>query len=247
MPMTCVPPRRTRSGLTVALPLASAGEHTRGLIFATELPRQHLNVSFDRRHHREVAVARVTRLVAVVAIGIVVLAGCQRDEQRPQAPAAAPSTQEISPGTLGAGAKVSEPKGGVVLTMSGEIGTRNQGKKLALDISSLERMRMVRMETTEPFLKRKVTFEGVLLSDLLAVAGVTDSVSKVNMTALDDYKVDFTVADVRSSQMLLATKADGKRMPVDKAGPIRIVFPDSSSLGRNPDLWIWSVSTMRLS
>jgi len=190
-------------------------------------------------------VGRVTRLVAVVATGIVVLAGCQRDEQGPQAPAAAPSTQEVSPGTLAAGAKVSAPKGEVVLTMSGEIGTHNKGKKLALDIASLEKMRTVRMETTEPFLKRKVTFEGVLLSDLLAVAGVPDSASKVNIVALDDYKVDFNVADVRSSQMLLATKADGKRMPVDKAGPIRIV--DSSSLGRNPDLWIWSVSTMRLS
>jgi hypothetical protein len=31
--------------------------------------------------------------------------------------------------------------------------------------------------------------------------------------------------------MLLATKADGKHMPVDRSGPIRIVFPDSSSLG----------------
>jgi len=185
--------------------------------------------------------------VAVVATGIVVLAGCQRDEQGPQAPAATPSTQEVSPGTLAAGAKVSAPKGEVVLTMSGEIGTHNKGKKLALDIASLEKMRTVRMETSEPFLKRKVTFEGVLLSDLLAVAGVQDSASKINMTALDDYKVDFNVADVRSSQMMLATKADGKRMPVDKAGPVRIVFPDSSSLGRNPDLWIWSVSTMRLS
>ena len=191
---------------------------------------------------------RVTRLVAVVAMGIVVLAGCQRDEPRSQTPAAAaPAPQEVNPGTLAAGARVSAPKGEVVLTMSGAIGTRNQGKKLALDIASLERMRTVRMETSEPFLKRKVTFEGVLLSDLLAVASVPGSASKVNMTALDDYKVDFTVADVRSSQMMLATKADGKRMPVDKAGPIRIVFPDSSSLGRNPDLWIWSVSTMRLS
>jgi hypothetical protein len=54
------------------------------------------------------------------------------------------------------------------------------------------------------------------------------------------------VADVRSSQMLLATKADGKHMPVDRSGPIRIVFPDSSSLGRNPDLWIWSVSSMKV-
>jgi hypothetical protein len=24
------------------------------------------------------------------------------------------------------------------------------------------------------------------------------------------------------------------------------VFPDSSSLGRNPDLWIWSVSEMKV-
>ena len=190
---------------------------------------------------------RVTRLVAVVAMGIVVLAGCQRDEQGPQAPAAAPSTQEVSPGTLAAGAKVSAPKGEVVLTMSGEIGTHNKGKKLALDIASLERMRTVRMQTSEPFLKRRVTFEGVLLSDLLAVAGVQDSASKINMTALDDYKVDFNVADVRSSQMMLATKADGKRMPIDRAGPIRIVFPDTSTLGRNPDLWIWSLSTIRVS
>jgi len=192
-------------------------------------------------------VGRVTRLVAVVAMGIVVLAGCQRDEQRPQAPTAAPSTQEVNPGTLAAGARVSAPKGEVVLTMSGEIGTHNKGKKLALDIASLERMRMVRMETNEPYLKRRVTFEGVLLSDLLAVAGVKESASKVYMTALDDYKVDFTVADVRSSQMLVATKADGKRMPIDRAGPIRIVFPDTSTLGRNPDLWIWSLSTIRVS
>jgi hypothetical protein len=24
------------------------------------------------------------------------------------------------------------------------------------------------------------------------------------------------------------------------------VFPDGSSLGRNPDLWIWSVSSMKV-
>jgi hypothetical protein len=189
----------------------------------------------------------VARLLAVVAIGIMVLAGCQRDQQRPQAPAAAPSTQVVSPGTLTAGAKVAPPKGEVVLTMSGQIGTHNHGRRLALDLASLDRMRTVRMRTSEPFLKRRVAFEGVLLSDLLAVAGVSDAASRINITALDDYKVDFTVADARSSQMLLATRADGKRMPVDKAGPIRIVFPDGSTLGRNPDLWIWSVSTMRLS
>jgi hypothetical protein len=107
-------------------------------------------------------------------------------------------------------------------------------------------MRRVRVEAAEPFLKRRVTFEGVLLSDLLEVAGVPDAASTVSLTALDVYKVDVKVSDIRSSQMLLATRADGKHMPVDRSGPIRIVFPDSSTLGRNPDLWIWSVESMKV-
>jgi hypothetical protein len=67
----------------------------------------------------------------------------------------------------------------------------------------------------------------VLLSDLLAVADVPESAGKVYMPALDDYKVDFTMADVRSSKMLLATKADGAHMPIDKAGPRAARTPPS--------------------
>jgi hypothetical protein len=191
-------------------------------------------------------VGRVARLVAVVVVGALMLAACQRDEQGPVAPPKA-SPEVVNPGTIAAGQEVAKPKGEVVLTLSGAIGNKNQGKKLALDLANLERMRTVRMQTSEPFLKRKVTFEGVLLSDLLAVAGVPASAKKVYMTALDDYKVDFTLADVRSSKMLVATKLDGEHMKVDRAGPTRIVFPDDSTLGRNPDLWIWSLSTIRVS
>jgi hypothetical protein len=190
-------------------------------------------------------VRRVIRRLAVMLLAIVVLSACQGgagDEQRPQ-PSATTSPQVVSAGSLAAGQPVARPRGEVILTMSGQIATHNRGRKLVLDLGSLERMRTVRLETTEPFLKRRVRFDGVML----AVAGVPSSASKLHITALDDYKVDFTLDDVRSSQMLLATKADGKRMPIDRAGPIRVVFPDGSSLGRNPDLWIWSVSTMQVS
>jgi hypothetical protein len=192
-------------------------------------------------------VGRNLRLVVMVLVTALALAACGKDEAPP--PAATPSAstpQVVDDGDLAAGQKISAPDGEVVLTVSGDIGTANKGKKLELDLASLEQMRQVRLEAAEPFLKRRVMFEGVLLSDLLAVAGVPESASKVSMTALDDYKVDFKMADVRSSQMLLATKADGKHMPVDRSGPIRIVFPDSSSLGRNPDLWIWSVASMKV-
>jgi hypothetical protein len=193
-------------------------------------------------------VGRSIRLIVLALVAALALAACGgNDEEAPKATATDSSLpQVVADGSLAAGEKVAAPKGDVVLTVSGDIGTANKGKSLALDLASLEQMRQVRLEAAEPFLKRRVMFEGVLLSDLLAVAGVPDSASKVSLTALDDYKVDFKVADVRSSQMLLATKADGKHMPVDKSGPIRIVFPDGSSLGRNPDLWIWSVSSMRV-
>jgi hypothetical protein len=193
-------------------------------------------------------VGRSIRLVVVALAVTLAVAACGGKEKgTPQAAApSASSPQVVDDGTLAAGEEISSPKGEVVLTVSGDIGAANKGKRLELDLASLEQMRRVRLETAEPFLKRRVTFEGVLLADLLAVAGVPDSARTVSLVALDDYKVDFKVADVRSSQMLLATKADGKHMPVDRSGPIRIVFPDSSSLGRNPDLWIWSVSSMKV-
>jgi hypothetical protein len=193
-------------------------------------------------------VERSIRLVVVALVMALAVAACGgKQEEAPQAAGPnASSPQVVDDGTLAAGEEISSPKGEVVLTVSGDIGAANKGKTLELDLASLEQMRRVRMEAAEPFLKRRVMFEGVLLSDLLAVAGVPDSASKISLTALDDYKVDFKVADVRSSQMLLATKADGKHMPVDRSGPIRIVFPDSSSLGRNPDLWIWSVASMKV-
>ncbi len=191
---------------------------------------------------------RSIRLVVVALVAALAVAACGGKEEAPtQAAAPDPSTPRVvDDGTLAAGEKISAPKGEVVLTVTGDIGTANKGNRLELDLASLEKMRRVRVEAAEPFLKRRVTFEGVLLADLLEVAGVPDSASTVSLTALDDYKVDFKVSDVRSSQMLLATKADGKHMPVDRSGPIRIVFPDSSTLGRNPDLWIWSVSTMKV-
>jgi hypothetical protein len=194
-------------------------------------------------------VARSIRLAALALVAALAVAACGGGEEAPAPSAAAPDVsvpQVVDDGTLVAGEKIGAPKGEVVLTMSGDIGARNKGKTLQLDLASLEQMRRVRLEAAEPFLKRRVMFEGVLLSDLLAVAEVPDTASTVSLTALDDYKVDFKLADVRSSQMLLATKADGKHMPVDRSGPIRIVFPDASSLGRNPDLWIWSVSTMKV-
>jgi hypothetical protein len=88
------------------------------------------------------------------------LAACGGGEEAPTQAAPSASSPLVDDGTLAAGAKIAAPKGEVVLTMTGDIGAANKGKKLELDLASLESMRRVRLEAAEPFLKRRVMFEG---------------------------------------------------------------------------------------
>ena len=112
---------------------------------------------------------RSIRLVVVTLATALVVAACgkQQAPNRTAAPDASRPTV-VDDGTLAAGERIAAPKGEVVLTVTGAIGVHNRGRRLELDLASLERMRRVRLEAAEPFLKRRVMFEGVLLSDLLA-------------------------------------------------------------------------------
>jgi PAS domain-containing protein len=95
-------------------------------------------------------VGRRIRLVGVA----LALAACGGGEETPtQAAPSASSPLVVDDGTLAAGAKIAAPKGEVVLTMTGDIGAANKGKKLELDLASLESMRRVRLEAAERALR----------------------------------------------------------------------------------------------
>jgi hypothetical protein len=76
----------------------------------------------------------------------------------------------------------------------------------------------------------------------LVVVALVTALAVAACGGKDEAAPQATATDTSAPQVV----ADGKHMPVDRSGPIRIVFPDSSSLGRNPDLWIWSVATMKV-
>jgi hypothetical protein len=98
--------------------------------------------------------------VALVAALTLAACGGGKEEAPTQAAPSASSPLVVDDGTLAAGEAIAAPKGEVVLTMTGDIGAANKGKKLELDLASLESMRRVRLEAAEPFLKRRVMFEG---------------------------------------------------------------------------------------
>jgi len=198
------------------------------------------------------AAARLTGLAALGALGAAatLLAGCG-DDATPSgsgvAPAASPSiaSTPIAAPSLRPGQPVPTPATTPVLTLTGKIGVTNAGEALHLDVATIDAVGLRQVSLYEPWVKKTTSFQGVWLADLLKVAGVPPSAAVVHLTALDDYKVDLTMADVAAGGIFLATKTgDGRPIPISDGGPTRIVFVGDVPSGRSADQWIWSLQTL---
>jgi hypothetical protein len=121
----------------------------------------------------------------------------------------------------------------------------SEGEAVGLDLAGLDQLRQVELTIYEPFEEGDVTFSGVVVSDLLSLFEA-DEVGTAQFLALDDYEVELSLADVSSSGVVLATRQDGKEIAIEDGGPTRLVFPDGSEVGRNTDLWVWSLKHITL-
>ncbi len=184
---------------------------------------------------------------ALVALGLVALlaVGCGGSKSSAKVPGAAALTQ-VARGTIAPGAVIPAPASGdVILTITGGSAT-NAGKELRLSLAQLDAMRTVTATVYEPFLKRNVTFRGVPLQDLLDVAGAPRGFTEIDSAAYNEYAVTLPATILRHAGVLLATRADGEKIPLDKGGPTRVVFTDNHPDTTNESLWIWSTKVLAL-
>lgn len=175
---------------------------------------------------------RTALLVSLVAVSLAAC-GSSGESETPDPPATAPVAAEVRPGSAPA------PTGKVLLRVSG-----GETGRIALDMRGIESLPMAERTIREPFVKRDITFEGVWVKDLLTVTGVADERELV-FGALDEYHVTFATHELAAGEALLATRADGRRIPVADGGPIRVVFTGDTDTARNTDNWIWSLNTIR--
>jgi hypothetical protein len=147
----------------------------------------------------------------------------------------------LEPAVLKAGSAVPLTKD-PILAVQGKISASNDGPVLQLGVDTLDQLGLLQVDTYEPWAKKQMGFQGVWLADMLKVAGVDKTASKVHFTALDDYQVDLTMAEIKAGGIFLATKAaDGSPIPIDEGGPTRIVFMEGVKAGASADQWIWSL------
>jgi len=180
-------------------------------------------------------------LMGVLALATVLGACSSKNSADPGAPPATTARPKVS------ATPVPAPGGKTVLELTGMLSNHNQGSSLAFDQRTLDTLPTVSATLHEPFLKKDVRFTGVPMSALLGRAGISPKATKVQLHALDDYKVDFQVADLMAPGVLLATRADGAPIPIGKGGPVRLVFPPDSKVGKNKDFWIWSIDSITVS
>jgi hypothetical protein len=91
-------------------------------------------------------------------------------------------------------------------------------------IAEVEALPMVRMVTGTGWAETAKTFEGVLLSDVLAHLGAPDA-SSITVRAVDSYSATIPREHWLEYPILLATRSDGRPLTRRDRGPARIIYP----------------------
>ena len=188
--------------------------------------------------------APAVRVALVVVATAVVALGCGSAE--PVAPAA-PALSVVKAPDADASAVPDAPQGQPLLMITGRIAATNGDGTLSLDHAQLDRLGLLAISVDDPWARQRIDVQGVWLRDLVALARPDTGATSLHLTALDDYQIDLSLADVRTHSIFLATRTgDGAALPVEEGGPTRVVFTDDLAARFSPDLWIWNIQTIEV-
>ena len=179
-------------------------------------------------------------LRALALVSILAFAGCGS--------ATPPAYARVTDSSLATAQPIPAPTGAATLTMTGRIAATNAATGVELDLATIERMGLIRYTVRDPWLEQDLEFTGVLVTDLLAAVGAASDATSLKITALDDYQVDISLADLKRWPIMLATQTGGAPMSIEDKGPTRIVFPADPGIDtvRYKDFWIWQIKTIEV-
>ena len=147
----------------------------------------------------------------------------------------------------------------VVLTIAGEVENTNRGnfdpfadiflkhheksfdRAFSVTTEMLSALKQHKVMANAQGWPGKVTLEGPLLRDVLALAGATGK--PLTIFALDGYGAEFTQAKLNAHEWLLATHANGKSLPIGGHGPAWVIYDTKGKKVSEEEetAWVWAV------
>lgn len=116
-----------------------------------------------------------------------------------------------------------QPKGRVILTVTGAIMATNLEQSAVFDQAMLQVLPTHSITTRNPWTKGLHMYQGFSAVDLLTKLGNKGTLLKV--TALNQYMTEIPLSDFVVNGAIFATHQDGKPMSVRKLGPIMVIYP----------------------
>lgn len=119
---------------------------------------------------------------------------------------------------------------------------------MTLDVEALERLPQGKVVTETPWVTGMTTFEGPLMSTLLESVGAQGE--KVRIVALNDYTIDVPVSDFKRWPVVLATRINGKRIPVSRRGPFYMMYPFTADKSLYTEIYfarcVWQIKSIEI-
>jgi hypothetical protein len=141
------------------------------------------------------------------------------------------------------------PSGKVLLTVDGNVSRRNAGTSAVFDLAMLDALPQGRFRGETPWTRGTQDFSGPLFRAVLAACGAQGE--QLSVVALNDYSAFIPMSDLRSYDVILATRRSGAEMAVRERGPLWIVYPmDTDPSLRNQAIYarsVWQVARIMVS
>lgn len=121
------------------------------------------------------------------------------------------------------GPVLAPPTGPVVLELRGRVQRRNQGDCACFDMAMLAALPQTSFSAHAPWYAQPHRFTGPLLRELLAAAGAQGS--RLQLRALNDYRVELPRDDAERHGPIVARLLDGAPLTVRDKGPLLLIYP----------------------
>jgi hypothetical protein len=114
-----------------------------------------------------------------------------------------------------------------VLTVTGpQLAAPAASGRFAFGMAALQQLTQRTLVATTPWFKEAVEFSGPLLRDVLQASGMpAQAQGNLRCTALNDYRVEVPLNDVRRYDVVVAHRLNGKPMSVREKGPLFVIYP----------------------
>lgn len=101
-----------------------------------------------------------------------------------------------------------------------------QGGRFEFDLAALQKLPQRKIVTATPWYTGASEFSGPLLCDVLEAAGAAaQGGGTLRCIALNDYRVEIPIDDMRRFDVVVAHLLNGKPMSVREKGPLFVIYP----------------------